>query len=166
MMKALRILLENPWVDLLARLILGGVFLWAAMPKLIDPPGFAKNLYEYALYPAWSIHPMALFVPWLEFLCGSCLILGVWVRAMVAQLTVLLVAFILSLSINLYREHPVDCGCFGSSTVQKTTSELMADMRLDVYRDIALLGLCALLFFSVKRSGTCCPWWREKFRDS
>ncbi len=165
-MKAALKWLGNPLVDLALRILLGGVFVWAALPKLMDPPAFAKTLHGYALFPAWSIHPMALSVPMLELLCGSLLVLGVWVRAMVAQLTLLLMAFILSLSINLYREHPVDCGCFGSSTVQKSQDELLADMRFDVYRDFALLGLCALLFFSVKRSGACCPWRMEKFRDS
>ena len=69
-------LLLHPWVTVRAQLALGAVFLAAALPKVLDPPAFAKAIWNYQTFPAWSIHPAALVLPWLELLCGAALCLG------------------------------------------------------------------------------------------
>jgi uncharacterized membrane protein YphA (DoxX/SURF4 family) len=132
--------LRHPRVTLLARIILGLVFIGAALPKLADPPAFAKAIWAYELFPAWSLNPLALLLPWLELLCGLALCLGFWVRAAALWLGALLLAFLLALTINLARRHPVDCGCFGASA-PKTEAERLADMRWSMLRDGGLLLL-------------------------
>ena len=81
--------LLHPWLTVRAQIALGAVFVAAALPKLIDPPGFAEAIWNYQLAPAWLIHPAALALPWLEVLCGLALCLGVWVRAAAAWLAAL-----------------------------------------------------------------------------
>jgi uncharacterized membrane protein YphA (DoxX/SURF4 family) len=34
------------------RLLVGGVFIYAGYVKIIDPAGFAKNIYQYQLLPS------------------------------------------------------------------------------------------------------------------
>ena len=58
-------------------------------------------------------------------------------------LGVLLVVFIGALGINLARNHPVDCGCFGTSKVERTEAERLSDMKLAILRDVGLLALAA-----------------------
>ena len=130
-----------------ARMVLGLVFIAAALPKLMDPPGFAKSIWAYELFPAWSLHPLALVLPWLELLCGLALCLGLWIRAAAAWTAVLLLSFALALAINLARRHPVDCGCFGSAT-PKTEKERLIDMRWSLLRDAGLLLLAAQLLLA------------------
>lgn len=136
----LRHWLRHPKVSLATRLILGLVFVIAALPKIEDPPGFAKTIWAYQLFPIWSLHPLALVLPWLELFCGLALCLGVWTRAAATWVTMLLLSFGMALSINLARHHPVDCGCFGS-TAHLTEAERLLAMRWALLRDAGLLLL-------------------------
>ena len=141
-MKLLRPLL-HPWLSVRVQLALGAVFVTAALPKLADPPGFAKAIWNYQLFPGLLIYPMALTLPWLELLCGLALCLGLWTRAASAWITVLLLAFVAALSLNLARRHPIDCGCFSTQTRPLTEPERLADMRWVILRDLGLLALAA-----------------------
>jgi uncharacterized membrane protein YphA (DoxX/SURF4 family) len=135
--------LLHPWLTVRVQIALGATFLVAALPKLADPPGFAKAMWNYQLFPAWSIHPAALVLPWLELLCGAALCLGIWVRAAAAWTAALLLAFVAALSINWHRGHPVDCGCFQTQARARSEAERMADMKWTILRDVGLLALAA-----------------------
>lgn len=132
--------LLHPWLSLGVRLVLGGIFVAAALPKLADPPGFAKAVWAYDLVPPTLLNPMALVLPWLELVCGLALVAGWWRREAALWLGALLLAFCLAVGINLVRRHPVDCGCFGASA-PRTEPERLADMRWVLARDLALLLL-------------------------
>ena len=149
----MRTWLRHPWATLAARLILGLVFIAAALPKIADPPGFAKAIWAYGLFPAWSLHPLALVLPWLELFCGLALCLGFWLRAAAIWVGALLLSFCLALAINLARRHPVDCGCFGASA-PKTKAEQLTDMRWLVLRDAALLLLVTQLLAATRTNQT------------
>ena len=135
--------LLHPWLTVRVQIALGVVFVAAALPKLIDPPGFAEAIWNYQLAPAWLIHPAALALPWLELLCGLALCLRVWVRAAAAWIAALLLVFMTALSINLARNHPVDCGCFSTAGGARSAVERVADMRWALLRDLGLLLLAA-----------------------
>jgi uncharacterized membrane protein YphA (DoxX/SURF4 family) len=133
--------LLHPWLTVRTSFALGLVFVLAALPKIADPPSFAKAIWFYQLAPAWSLHPAALVLPWLELACGLALCLGIWTRAAAGWIATLLVVFMLALAINLARQHPVDCGCFGTTTTVQTDAERLADMRWLILRDLGLLLL-------------------------
>ena len=142
----------HPRLTLAARLILGAVFIAAALPKLADPPGFMRALWNYLLFPGWALSPMALVVPWLELLCGLALIAGFWVRPAAGWLGLMLLAFIAALSINLARRHPVDCGCFGSHPgPPRSEPERLAALRWDILRDLGLLLLAAQILAATRK---------------
>ena len=142
--------LMHPAVTLAARILLGLVFIGAALPKLADPPGFAKAIWAYDLFPAWSLNPLALTLPWLELACGLALCLGVWLRAAALWVGALLLSFCLALAINLVRHHPVDCGCFGGAA-HLTGAERLTDMRWSLLRDAGLLLLAAQVLAGTRR---------------
>jgi uncharacterized membrane protein YphA (DoxX/SURF4 family) len=135
--------LLHPWLTVRAQIALGLVFVLAALSKIADPPGFAKAIHQYQLAPGWSLHPAALVLPWLELLCGLALCLGLWTRAAASWITALLLGFIVALTINLARQHPVDCGCFGTEATTRTEAERLGDMRWAILRDLGLLLLAA-----------------------
>jgi uncharacterized membrane protein YphA (DoxX/SURF4 family) len=145
----LRHWLLHPKATLAARMVLGLVFIAAALPKIADPPGFAKAIWAYGLFPAWAQNPLALALPWLELACGLALCLGFWLRAAVLWVGALLLSFSLALAINLARHHPVDCGCFGASA-PKTEVQRLADMRWVLLRDVGLLLLVAQLLTATR----------------
>jgi hypothetical protein len=135
--------LQSPAVELVARWILGGAFVFAAGAKILDPPAFAHEIYNFRLLPGSLVNAAALWLPWVEMLAGLALIAGFrrWRRLSALLLAALLVAFIGALSINLARGHAVDCGCFGSSKTPKTTEQRLNDMRIAIGRDVLLLAL-------------------------
>ncbi len=146
--------LTHPWLVVRCQIALGALFVAAAIPKLVDPPSFAKTIWAYDLFPAWSVHPLALGLPWMEALTGLALCLGLWVREATVWVSTFLVAFILALSFNLLRGHPVDCGCFSTPTGPRTTQERLVDMRWAILRDLGML-LLALPTLLPRRPDPC-----------
>ncbi len=101
--------------------VLGALFLWAAYNKLKNPALFAPSVRAFDIVPGFlpesASHFLVRFtvgaVPWVEVVCGVCLVLGLWSRAAAAALGALLVVFILLIVQALLRGLDVDCGCFG-----------------------------------------------------
>ena len=127
--------------EIVARLVLGGAFLFAAGAKILDPPAFAHEIFNFRLIPGSLVNAAALWLPWVEMLAGLALVLGIWRRVSAVLLGLLLAVFVGALSVNLARGRAVDCGCFGSSKAAKTTEQRLADMRIAIGRDALLLAL-------------------------
>ena len=62
-----------------ARVIVAVVFIAAALPKIVDPAGFAEDIRNYEVFPLWSSNLLAGVVPMLE-LTGAIAILTGWKR--------------------------------------------------------------------------------------
>ena len=139
--------LFHPLILRLSRGVLAIVMLLAAIPKLGDPPGFAQTIFAYGLLPMALVAPLALTLPWLEVLTALGLVLGIARRSAAAWILILMLVFLGALGLNLAMGHPVDCGCFGASKVQKTQNQRLFDMKLAMLRDLglALLALHSLL---------------------
>src|SRR5437879_1708430 len=140
----------NPWLTIRVQLALGAIFVAAALPKLLDPPSFAHMIYNYRLVPGPLVNLMALTMPWIELVCGLCLILGIWRTTARTIIAILLAVFILAISINLLRGNAIDCGCFDVTAAGKTIAERLADMRFVILRDLGMLLMAGQL------------WWAER----
>ena len=143
--------LLSPWLTIRVQLALAALFLAAGIAKIVDPPGFAHEIHNYALLPDAAVNGLALFLPWLEVLTGLALFLGFWRRAAAGIFAVLLLVFIGALSINLARGRPVDCGCFGASKVPKTEAQRLSDMKVAIARDVGMLAMAAQLLLATRR---------------
>ena len=130
--------------------ILGAVLLWAALPKLLDPPAFAQALHGFDLLPEPTLSPLALVLPWLECGVGLGLIFGVARRSAALVALGLLLTFSGALAWNLAKGHAVDCGCFGASAL-KSTEERFLGMKQGLARN-AVLALLALMVILPQRS--------------
>lgn len=111
---------------LFARLILGGLFIFAASVKLSDPQGFFDSVHAFKL-PAYFSQSLGLnmsstahlerlatfVVPWLELLAGLALVVGYCTRGAALVLAALLVFFLFGIYTVLARKMDVTCGCFG-----------------------------------------------------
>lgn len=97
----------------LACLLLAGIFLYAAWAKVVDPNGFIYDLRHYRLFPDWSLHAMALLVPWWESFAALALLVPAWRRAGSLLTGLMGAAFFVSVSQALYRGLNISCGCFG-----------------------------------------------------
>ena len=97
---------------LICRLILGGVFVYAGLEKIIEPAGFAELIFNYQILPTELVNLTAIILPMLELTAGVLLIIGVFPLAASAILTGLLAAFMAALAFNLLRGLDFQCGCF------------------------------------------------------
>jgi uncharacterized membrane protein YphA (DoxX/SURF4 family) len=107
---------------LLARWILGGLFIYMGLNKALHPVDFLKLLHQYELTNNyWLLNALAGALPWFEVFCGLLLVAGIAVRGSALLLLVLLGAFswiVLqrALAIQVAQQIPFamvkfDCGC-------------------------------------------------------
>ncbi len=126
-------ILQNEWLELTIRWIIGTIFVAASYYKIVSPEDFAKAVYSYDLLPHYSINLIAMIFPYMECFSGLCLILGIYQRAAAILINAMLIGFIILLSINLVRGHQFDCGCFsynGSGDTDSVYSMLIRNVIL------------------------------------
>ena len=97
-------------------LIVGGIFIYAGVMKIFDPVGFANDIDNYKILPWLLTVRLAFYLPWLEILCGSAVILGLFYRGGLLILTMLISIFIIASVIAKARGLDITCGCFGHAS--------------------------------------------------
>ncbi|CAG0975521.1 thiosulfate dehydrogenase [quinone] large subunit [Phycisphaerales bacterium] len=101
------------WLGLLTRLLLGGLFLFAAYVKLRNPVIFRQGVDAFKILPEHLSILAAYVVPWTELVAGVLLVLGLWARSAALVIGTMLVAFIAAMVSVLYRGIDAHCSCFG-----------------------------------------------------
>ena len=102
------------WLRLLLRLMLAGVFLYAAWTKLRQPwLMFALSIDAYQLLPEWAVLTTARVLPWLELAIGVLLLIGVWLRYVSILAAAILGVFFAIILLSFGKGMGIDCGCFG-----------------------------------------------------
>ena len=133
-------LLHHDYLQLAIRLIMGGLFLYAGVGKIITPLDFAAMVYNYKLLPDELIGPAATAIPWIEALSGFCLLMGLHTKGGALAISGLLAIFIAILIISAARGLDVECGCF--SGVERRVGFLA------IFEDLIMLsGALFILFF-------------------
>jgi len=107
-------IMRNQYLLTAIRILLGALFIYAAVPKMLDPFSFAVAVYNYKMLPGFAVGLVAAALPWLELLIGILLVAGVRVQVSSLISTGMLVVFTLAILINTLRGIDVDCGCFST----------------------------------------------------
>ena len=101
----------------IARIIMGCVFIFSGYAKAVDPLGSTYKIQDYLTALSLDfLGPLALVAGILlaafEFLLGVCLLLGANLKS-TSVLTLLLMCFMTPLTLWIALTNPVsDCGCF------------------------------------------------------
>ncbi|MCU0236720.1 MAG: DoxX family membrane protein [Acidobacteria bacterium] len=135
-------MLSSAWLQALCRLVLGGIFIYASLDKIVHPGEFARIIANYAILPDHLVTLPALVLPWLEMLAGLFLVAGIWRRSSALWLSLLLLFFILALGVNALRGIDVSCGCFSTSAADTENAWIL------IFRDLLILipGLIIVFF--------------------
>ena len=144
--------LGHPWLTVRVQILLGAVFIVAALPKIADPPSVAHMIYNYRMLPGALVNGAGLFLPWFELLTGVALVLGIWRRTASSAIGILLLLFIVSIGFNLIRGNPIDCGCFDVSAAGRSVEERFQDMGWVIARDVGMLLLVGQSLWSERLS--------------
>jgi uncharacterized membrane protein YphA (DoxX/SURF4 family) len=124
------------------RVVLGVIFIVAAIPKILDTASFALVLFNYQMVPDIFINISAMILPWLEVFLGVFLILGIWMPGTVILYNLLMMIFITALTINVFRGLDVNCGCFSTDSGESINMGT-------ILRDIVFLAMSLYLLFAV-----------------
>jgi putative oxidoreductase len=100
----------------LIRWIIGAVFIWAAIAKLLAPNQFFGSLLGYELPIAETIlRLIVVTLPWFELACGVALLGNLWPETIRPLVGILCAIFLVAITQALIRGFSIDCGCFGGS---------------------------------------------------
>lgn len=101
------------WVGLVARLVLGVVWLWAGGAKILHLEESVQAVRGYQLLPYEAALVVGYALPMVEILFGVLLLLGLLTRWAGLVSALLMMAFIIGIASAWARGLSIDCGCFG-----------------------------------------------------
>ncbi len=133
-------------LPLLARFILGAVFIYASLDKIADPVAFSTNIDNYHISPIAINNLVAIILPWVELIIGLSLITGVFLDGASILTIGLLVFFIFIITQAYMRGISLDCGCF-KTVIDPRLGDLKQEMLWRIFEDIIFLGLAIIVYF-------------------
>lgn len=122
------------------RLLLGGAFGTAAILKLLDPSAFVADIDHYRLLPYPLAVVVAIYLPWLELLCGAAVLFRWRERGAALLLVALCAIFASALASAWLRGLNIDCGCFGRTLASSLPVALARSLVLGGVGVVLLLG--------------------------
>ena len=128
----------GPVTLLASRAVLAAVFAAAAVPKLLDPASFARDIENYHLLPPELVAVVAVVLPALELVLALALVSGVHARGAAVVSAALLAAFAGGMAQAIARGIDLDCGCFGTAMAMEVSGWTIA-------RNVVLTGLAVLV---------------------
>jgi uncharacterized membrane protein YphA (DoxX/SURF4 family) len=138
----------QPYLSLLARLLLGGVLLVAGGLKVTKPTDSANAVAAYKLLPTNLAHLLGYALPWLEVAIALLLIIGIMVRPAAIVGGLIMVIFIGAIASAWARGLIIDCGCFGGGGEldPSLASQVHRTYFIEIMRDLGL-ALCGLYLY-------------------
>jgi uncharacterized membrane protein YphA (DoxX/SURF4 family) len=130
------------WAGLIARLVVGGIWIWAGAIKLPDPDASISAVRAYQLLPLSVADGVGRFLPMLEVVIGVCLVLGLLTRLSAVVSALLQVAFIVGIISVWSRGIAISCGCFGDGGPDP---DAFSKYPWEIARDVGLLALSLLV---------------------
>jgi uncharacterized membrane protein YphA (DoxX/SURF4 family) len=140
----------QPWISLLVRLGLAGVFAVAGWLKVGDLAASGRAVNAYEIMPYDVAVTVGAIQPFLELAVAALLLVGLATRLAAWVSAALMVAFIAGISSAWAKGLNIDCGCF-SKGGQLAPGEV-PNYLPDILRDLAFLAMAVfLIIYPVSR---------------
>lgn len=130
---------------MIARFVLGSIFLLGGLSKLPRRREFAEAIERYRLLPRGLVKPVAELLPAAEVLAGGALLFGLGLQIVASLVALMLAVFTIAVSTALLQGREIDCGCFSTVSPQRITW-------LAVGRNLGLLTLALTLVWRAPRA--------------
>ena len=98
-------------IVLLARLLIGGILIYASIDKILHPGDFAKAINNYHIIPFGLENIFSIILPWLELIIGACLILGILLDGASFLVILMMLIFIAAITFAMIMGYNIECGC-------------------------------------------------------
>jgi uncharacterized membrane protein YphA (DoxX/SURF4 family) len=123
-----------------AQIVVGILLAWAALAKLGDVPGLARDIHHFRILPVAAENLLAMVLPWIELTAGLSLVLGIRARAGALVATGLLVVVTAAVASALARGLSIECGCFGHAMAWRVgTPKLIENLALTAVSAVGAL---------------------------
>lgn len=109
-------ILNNKFTPFLFRIILGGIFVYAAAGKILYPADFAEAIANYQIVPVKLTNLVAIILPWSELFAGLLLLNGFRTQSGNLILFLCLCVFTFGVISAMARGLDINCGCFSESS--------------------------------------------------
>ena len=123
------------------RCILGGIFAYSGVVKLLDVERFTVIIAGFGLLPRELLHPAAILLPLLEVCSGVGLIFAV--PGCLMAIALMLVLFMTVLGWGIHLGLDIDCGCFGPEDPEQAYKGLKAAL----VRDMGMMTAVIVIFW-------------------
>lgn len=156
---------DSPYLVIVSRLILAGIFLLSSYGKLVDIERYSVDaVYNFGILPVEPVNLARFFglvMPFIELLCGLGLLGGVLTRLSALGATLMSLAFFVAKAVVLSQGRSIECGCFGA--VVDTLASVT------IFMDIPMMLLGLVVMFSEARHwlaiGALLPQtWKERLK--
>jgi uncharacterized membrane protein YphA (DoxX/SURF4 family) len=139
----------QPYLTLLARLLLGGVLLVAGGLKVSKPTDSANAVAAYKLLPINAAHLFGYALPWFEVALGILLIAGILLRPAAIAGGLIMLVFIAAIASAWARGLLLDCGCFGGGGEidPSLADQVHRTYFIEIMRDLGLALTALYLYF-------------------
>ena len=137
-------------LGLLARLVLGGVILWAGLSKVTALETSAEAVRAYQLFSYDVAGVIGYVLPVVEVVLGALIVLGLFTRVSAAIGAALMLVFVAGIASAWARGLSIDCGCFGGGGALEP-ADATAKYPWEIARDLGL-ALCGAYLVARPRS--------------
>ena len=132
----------GPWLGLVARLVVGCVWILAGGLKLTHVAESIDAVRAYRILSPQVAEWVGTGLPAIELVVGLALVLGVMTRGAAVVSVLLLAVFVVGIASVWARGIRIDCGCFGGGGADPHAASAYP---WEIARDLGLLLLSAFL---------------------
>lgn len=132
-----------PWISIVARLVVGIVWIVAGYLKLEDIDDSIRSVRNFQILPEALVPTVGRGLPIFEVVIGALLVIGLGLRVTGVLSSLLQVAFIIGIASAWARGLEIECGCFGGSG--SLVQDASAKYPWEIARDCGLLILSVLI---------------------
>lgn len=134
-------------IDSVVCLIIGTLFIYSGLNKIMNIDKFNMIVENYNLLPRLAVRIFSSVIPYVEFILGSFIFLGLLVKVSSILICVNLLIFTIAIIINIIRDIRFSCGCFSLSLEPGTRSDYM----IWLFRDLVLIIMSLKLILTKRR---------------
>ena len=136
----------QPWVNLLARIILGATLFAAGWIKLFNSFEAKASVRAYDLLPVDLANLLGSILPSFEIALAALIIIGIWPKGTALTGVILMSIFVIAISQAWARGLPINCGCFGNGGLTADGKVHNWTYLSEILRDLGLI-LCGIYIY-------------------